>query len=125
MIRKQTKLESNLIELNYKLSHKSYYGKHSEKVEYYVYIKKIGETESHVYLNKHREKIINFSIGNPHIAEFNKELLKELCDTYEFVRKELESIYDFEKYETIDLDPVAFGENEPMTDFVEESAFDD
>ena len=125
MRRKTTLLEENLYFLGYRLDHKTYSGKKSDKVFQYVYIKenlKNGK-DYYVNLNRERTKIESFGFISTTITKYNELTISVLVNEYDSMRAVMESIYDFEKedaktIETIDLEEA----NDP---FVEESVFDD
>ena len=122
MRRKETLLESNLIELGYRMSHKTYSGKHSDKVESYIYKKINGEVVYQVSLNKTREHIDHYSFQTLRQFDYNRGKLEGLYEVLMGLEDELKSVYDFDKkcakevleYEEMDID-----------NFVEESGFDD
>ena len=124
MRRKQTKLENNLYELGYRLDHKTYCGKKSDKVLDYVFIRTNGYYEYQVYLNRERTKIEGYCFTNPTIRTYNDMSLGLLQQDYENFKKELDQIYDFENQvakDCVNVKDVSEFENP----FVEESAFDD
>ena len=124
MRRKQTELEYNLNELGYKLSHKTYCGKKSEKVDEYIFLKQSGYTIYQVSINRTREHINSFSFVNRSIALFNDNSIEELQEINNKFHEEMNLIYDFENQvakDYVNVKDVSEFENP----FVEESAFDD
>lgn len=124
MRRKQTELEYNLNELGYKLSHKTYYGKKSEKVDQFVYTKNNGMDTNYVYLNRERTKIESFGFTSNRYVRYNAYSIDDIQNTYEMLENSLKDIYDFEKQVAKDYVNVK-DVSEFEEPFVEESVFDD
>ena len=123
MRRKETKLEKNLIDLGYWLSHKTYCGKKSEKVFEYIFIKENNHTIYQVSINRTREHINSFSFTNRTIVSFNDNSIEELQKINNNLHEEMTLIYDFENKVAKELEnPFDLDVEEP---FGEESAFDD
>lgn len=95
MKRKETSLETNLISRGYHLSHKTYVGKHSDKVDTYVYVKNNGEILFSVALDKNRNKIVHYSFKNNRSFDYTFELLETLLEINTNFHNELMVIYDF------------------------------
>ena len=124
MRRKQTKLENNLYELGYRLDHKTYCGKKSEKVDQFVYLKYRNNDTYYVYLNRERTKIESFGFTSNRYAQYNTYSIDDIKATYEMLENSLKDIYDFENQEAKDfilVEDVSDFENP----FVEESVLDD
>lgn len=119
MRRKQTQLETNLIELGYKLSHKTYYGKKSEKVDEYIFIRQIGHITYQVSIDRTREHINSYSFTNREIMFFNDSSIEQLQEINNKFHEEMSYIYDFKGKHAHEL------ENPFDEPFVEESVFDD
>ena len=60
----RTQLEESLIKKGFKLIYKTYTGKHSQFIEYYVYSGSYKDYDIKIYLNSHRSKIISFTMNN-------------------------------------------------------------
>lgn len=123
MRRKQTKLENNLYELGYRLDHKTYCGKKSEKVDQFVYTKYKDEIY-YVCLNRERTKIENYGFTSNRYTRYNSYSINDIKETYETLENSLKEIYDFENQvakDYVKVEDVSEFENP----FVEESAFDD
>ena len=121
--RKETLLERNLIEKGYRLSHKTYEGKYSEKVNNYVYKHDNGAVEYQVSLDRTREKIDHYAFTTKTYIEFTNGILDSLQEINECFVNELKDIYDFtnecaKEYVPFTIDDL----NDP---FIEESVFDD
>ena len=124
MRRKQTKLENNLYELGYRLDHKTYCGKKSEKVDQFVYLKYRNNDTYYVYLNRERTKIESFSFTSNRYTQYNAYSIDDIKETYEMLESSLKEIYDFENQVAKDfilVEDVSDFENQ----FVEESVLDD
>lgn len=126
MKRKETLLESKLIEKKFRLVSKQYIGKHSDKVDSYVY-EKIREDVSYcVVLNKTRTKIKNYYFTTNRTYRYTNEFIDSLKNVIKFLEEELEEIYDFDlgkvKEEQIVIDETISEDN---VTFIEESHFDD
>lgn len=124
MRRKQTKLENNLYELGYRLDHKTYCGKKSEKVDQFVYLKYRNNDTYYVYLNRERTKIESFSFTSNRYVQYNAYSIDDIKETYETLKNSLKDIYDFENQVAKDfilVEDVSDFENP----FVEESVLDD
>lgn len=122
MRRKQTQLETNLIELGYKLSHKTYYGKKSEKVDKYVFIKQNGHITYQVSIDRTREHICDYSFITDEIRRImvvNDDSIEYLQEINNKFHEEMSYIYDFKGKHAHEL------ENPFDEPFVEESVFDD
>jgi len=123
MRRKQTKLENNLYELGYRLDHKTYCGKKSEKVDQFVFMRNTNNDTYYVYLNRERTKIESFGFTSNRYAQYNAYSIDDIQITYETLKNSLKEIYDFENqvakdYEKLELEDI---ENP----FAEESVLDD
>lgn len=123
MRRKQTKLENNLYELGYRLDHKTYCGKKSEKVDQFVFMRNTNNDTYYVYLNRERTKIESFGFTSNRYVQYNGYSINDIKGTYETLENSLKDIYDFENqvakdYEKLELEDI---ENT----FVEESVLDD
>ena len=94
MRRKETQLEHNLNELGYKLSHKTYCGKKSEKVDEYIFLKQNRYTIYQVSIDRTREHINSFSFVDRSIALFNDNSIQELEDINNKFHEEMNLIYD-------------------------------
>ena len=126
MRRKETQLETNLIDLGYKLSHKTYCGKKSEKVDEYIFLKQNRYTIYQVSIDRTREHINSFSFVDRSIALFNDNSIEELQDINNKFHEEMELIYDFENKVAKKLEnPFDLDVEEIDPPFVEESVFDD
>ena len=100
MKRKQTLLEKNLIELGYSLSHKTYYGKNSSKVDRYVYIKdRDGLIIYSVDIDRTREHIETYSFTNKTHMQYTSGIIESLQEIMRNFECELQEIYDFQKEE--------------------------
>ena len=119
MKRKETRLEKNLIGLGYHLSHKTYTGKHSDKVDTYVYVKDNGFIEYSVFLNKDRTTIRNYSFKNKVYMEYTNGILESLEEINGKFKNELMGIYDFANECAYEITEI---KDDP---FIEESGFDD
>lgn len=115
MKRKVTQLEHNLISRGYHLSHKTYTGKNSDKVDTYIYIKDKNNINYYVALDKNRNEIVHYSFTNNYNMYYSNGTLESLLEINARFNLELQEIYDFGKKESIEI-------NEP---FIEESSFDD
>jgi len=113
MKRKETLLETNLIKLGYHLSHKTYTGKHSDKVDTYVYQKENEVITYSVALNKTREKIVDKSFTNHRVLEYTRGILDSLEEISGKFEEELASLFVVLETTIENHDP-----------FVEESNFD-
>lgn len=123
MRRKETQLETNLIDLGYKLSHKTYCGKKSEKVDQFVYTK-YKDDIYYVCLNRERTKIESFGFTSNRYTRYNSYSIEDLQITYETLENSLKDIYDFENQvakDYVNVKDVSEFENP----FVEESVLDD
>ena len=121
MRRKITDLEQELITHGYRLTHKVYDGKHSEKILSYVYCK----DDQSVALDYKREKVIDFGLWNVNFNYLSKQDLitinqrfKRLNDFVAFLTEP--SIIDtlMETAETLNDIVEGFAtykKNEPMT----------
>ena len=121
MKRKTTELERNLKDLGFKLDHKTYCGKNSDKVLDYVFIRTNGYYEYQVFLNRERTQIVGYGFTNPTFVNFNDMTMEMLQREYDSFENELKEIYDFENQkvkfrETIDLEELS-------VDFVEDYPF--
>lgn len=123
MRRKQTKLENNLYELGYKLDHKSYCGKKSEKVDVYVYLKGKGDISFIVSLDRTREKIMHYAFFDRSIINYTEYSIMGLKETFDNFKEELSEIYDFENQIAKDYQKIELADIE--NPFIEESNFDD
>lgn len=119
MKRKETRLEKNLIGLGYHLSHKTYTGKHSDKVNTYVYVKDNGVVEYSVSLDKNREQIVYYSFTNHRTLDYNFGILESLQEIHTKFNEELMSVYDFATKCAYEITEI---KSDP---FIEESGFDD
>lgn len=119
MKRKETRLEKNLKGLGYFLSHKTYTGKHSDKVYTYVYLKYNGDYEFSVLLNKTREQIVHYSFICNRTLEYNLGILEFLQAVHTKFKEELMSVYDFDNKCAYEITEI---KDDP---FIEESGFDD
>lgn len=124
MRRKQTELEYNLYEIGYRLDHKTYCGKKSEKVDQFVYTKNNGSDICYVYLNRERTKIESFGFSSNRYMRYNAYSIDDIQKTYEMLESSLKEIYDFEKQVAKDFVNVKYV-SEFENPFIEESAFDD
>lgn len=124
MRRKETQLENNLNELGYKLSHKTYCGKKSEKVDEYIFLKQNGYTIYQVSIDRTREHINSYSFFNRSIALFNDNSIEELQEINNKFHEEMNLIYDFENKVARELEN-PFDLEDVEEPFIEESAFDD
>lgn len=123
MRRKQTKLENNLYELGYRLDHKTYCGKKSEKVDQFVYTKYKDEIY-YVCLNRERTKIENYGFTSNRYTRYNSYSINDIKETYQMLENSLKDIYDFENQvakDYVNVKDVSEFENP----YVEESVFDD
>ena len=123
MRRKQTKLENNLYELGYRLDHKTYCGKKSEKVDQFVFMRNTNNDTYYVYLNRERTKIDSFSFTSNRYIQYNAYSIDDIKETYETLKNSLKDIYDFENQvakDYVNVKDVSEFENP----FVEESIFD-
>lgn len=123
MRRKQTKLENNLYELGYRLDHKTYCGKKSEKVDQFVFMRNTNNDTYYVYLNRERTKIESFSFTSNRYTQYNAYSIDDIKETYETLENSLKDIYDFENQvakDYVNVKDISEFENP----FVEESAFD-
>lgn len=120
MKRKETQLETNLIYKGYHLSHKTYTGRNSSKVDSYVYVKEKNNIVYNVELDKNRNEIKYYSFtNNAHIYYtngilesldlINNNFTNELCEIYDFTTKQVKD------YLEIEVDEERF---------IEESGFD-
>ena len=124
MRRKQTKLENNLYELGYRLDHKTYCGKKSEKVDQFVYLKYRNNDTYYVYLNRERTKIEGFAFTSNRYVQYNSYSIEDIKNTYSDFEQELGCIYNFKEERAIELvNPFDLEDVEPP--FVEESVLDD
>ena len=121
MKRKETRLEKNLLGIGYHLSHKTYTGKHSDKVDTYVYIKDNGVIEYSVFLNKDRTTIRNYSFRNKVYMDYTSGILDSLIEINSKFQNELMGIYDFSRNCAYEIPDIGFS-SDP---FIEESGFDD
>lgn len=124
MRRKQTKLENNLYELGYRLDHKTYCGKKSEKVDQFVYTKNRGGDTNYVYLNRERTKIESFDFTSNRYTRYNSYSINDIKETYQMLENSLKDIYDFENQvakDYVNVKDVSEFENP----FIEESVLDD
>ena len=124
MRRKQTKLENNLYELGYRLDHKTYCGKKSEKVDQFVYTKHNGFDVMYVYLNRERTKIESFGFTSNRYTQYNAYSIDDIKENYETLENSLKDIYDFENQVAKDFSLVK-DVSEFENPFIEESYFDD
>lgn len=107
MRRKQTELESNLFKLGYRLDHKTYCGRKSEKVFEYVFIKYKDRTIYYVYLDRERNKINDYGFNSNKYFQYNKATIGDIKDTFNEFEEELKSIYDFNEGKTLEMvDPL-------------------
>lgn len=95
MRRKITKLEENLINLGFKLDHKTYCGRKSEKVDQFVYRKSYSGADYFVYLDRERTKIESYGFTNPFIKEYNSISIDTIMSINIDFTNELEQIYNF------------------------------
>ena len=122
MRRKETMLESNLIELGFRLSHKTYVGKHCDKVDHYVYKLLKVSTAYVVELDKTREHIVSYYFENMDKHHYTFEYINLLYDVIQDFYGDLCKIYDFNGHRALELEEYEEVDND---NFVEESAFDD
>ena len=133
MKRKITLLEKNLLTKNYKLTGKTYTGKHSDKVESYIYEKQVNNTTYFVYLDKTREKISHYSFTNNFFKVFDNGKIEGLQEVLLYFEEELKSLYDFEKKTAtpiVEYTDLVQGYKETVDEFenvpfIEEGIFDD
>lgn len=123
MRRKRTELEENLCFLGYKLDHKTYFGKRSDKVGNYVYIQNINGDTFYVNLNRERTKIESFSFTTRRYERYNAYSIEDIQETYNTFENQLKGIYDFEKQEVKTIDTINL--EDMVEPIVEESVFDD
>ena len=95
MRRKETLLEKKLIDMGYRLSHKTYTGKYCDKVESYVYHFTNGETEFFVCLNQNREQIVCYYFTNDKFNKYDVGKIESLQYVHEHFEESLINIYDF------------------------------
>lgn len=119
MRRKQTQLETNLIELGYKLSHKTYCGKKSEKVDKYIFEKRNGHITYIVSIDRTREHICDYAFSSNEIMLFSDYSIEYLQEINNKFHEEMSYIYNFKEKHAHEL------ENPFDEPFVEESVFDD
>lgn len=106
MKRKKTQLEINLIEKGWELDHKTYTGKHSDKVLNYVYEKvysreferKDGKLivttwSARVLLDSKREHFVDVLIKSPMSAYVNDITIAFMFGKIRDITKEVESCY--------------------------------
>ena len=74
MKRKITELEQKLLDNNYRLVGKNYSGKHSEKVDGYVYV----NGNNAIKLDSTRTKPIDFALVNVNVSTIDKNVLMVL-----------------------------------------------
>lgn len=126
MKRKETLLESKLIEKKFRLVSKQYVGKHSDKVDSYIYEKIREDVTYSVVLNKTRTKIKNYYFTTNRTYKYTIEFIDSLKNVIKYLEEELEEIYDFDlgkvKEEQIVIDETVSEDN---ITFIEESHFDD
>lgn len=81
MKREITKLEQKLIDNGYKLEFKSYVGKHSQKVEFYVYKGQLEDYQVLIYLDSKRVRVDHYCFENKtprYIGLENIEILERV-----------------------------------------------
>lgn len=94
MKRTITELENKLIEKGFRLSHKTYSGKHSQFVDEYVYIglvrcfveEKPYIITTKVYLDSKRNTIKEIDMINNFGNVVNDEILNLICNVYQQVK---------------------------------------
>lgn len=92
MKRTITELENKLIEKGFRLSHKTYSGKHSQFVNEYVYVGKVWYQYDKdsltlpvlVVLNAKRDKVLDISMENCFDDRINGAILKILTSCYAY-----------------------------------------
>ena len=126
MKRKETLLESKLIEKKFRLVSKQYIGKHSDKVDSYIYEKIREDVTYCVVLNKTRTKIKDYYFTTDRTYRYTNEFIESLKNVIKFLEEELEEIYDFELGKVKEEEPT-FDEtiSDDSVTFIEESHFDD
>ena len=122
MKRKQTLLEENLIKKGYMLSHKTYCGKNSSKVDQYVYVRDNGVIFYMINIDRTREHIENYSFTNKIRLDYTNGIIESLQEIMEHFENNLKDIYDFENKVAKEWTPFEMEDDYP---FVEESVFDD
>ena len=75
--RKETILEHYLIERGYSLSYKTYVGKYKDKVDNFVYEKKVNEITYQISLDKFRYRIVSSAFYDK-VEVFNSKTLEQL-----------------------------------------------
>lgn len=94
MKRTITELENKLIEKGFRLSHKTYSGKHSQFVNEYVYTGKVFcyfddgsyTVPTNVVLDQKRTTIKDISIENWFDSKVNDKTLNLICSVYQQVK---------------------------------------
>lgn len=126
MKRKETLLESKLIEKKFRLVSKQYVGKHSDKVDSYIYEKIREDVTYCVVLNKTRTKIKDYYFTTDRTYRYTIGFINSLLDIIYYLKDQLEEIYDFELGKVKEEEPT-FDEtiSDDSVTFIEESHFDD
>lgn len=91
MMRLKTQLEESLIKKGFKLAYKTYTGKHSQFVEYYVYEGSFREYFIRAYLSRNRENIVSFSMSGDRWSIYNTYDIEKMKNDYESVKEFLEN----------------------------------
>lgn len=126
MRRKETKLETNLITKGFKLSHKVYTGKHSDKIFSYIYIKENRACVYEVSLDKTRDKIIGYQFNTCNVHEYTYGIIDGLKEVLDGLKTELNDIYDFEQEVAKDYEEIKLEDLETNFDnYIEEAMFDE
>ena len=124
MKRKETNLENKLLEMHYKLSHKTYSGKHSDKINTYVYVNKVNDFTFYVELDKNRDKIVTYYFESGYSYKYNGAIINTIREIYDNFYTSLCVIYDFVEEKVVD-DPCIDLEYTTNSPFVEEAHFDE
>lgn len=94
MKRHITELEKSLISKGWFLDRKVYYGKHSDKVLHYVYIKWVyNELKAEVILDKKRNNILDVRVANELPPFVNLDQLDSLKEILMEIRQSVQPDY--------------------------------
>ena len=94
MKRTSTLLEEKLIKKGFHLSYKTYKGKHSQFVEFYVYNGLLDNYEVMIYLDRKREKVDHYTIKNVSQVYLGYENIQILENVYQELSSFVYSLSD-------------------------------